>query len=123
MTENTRLAERVVMVTGGGSGIGKGACERIAAEGGKVGVLDIRLPLAEAVADKINASGGSALAIQCDVAKEEDVAHAVAILVNEYGSLYGMAVPACTAWSRMQVRPVLAGFTRQLSMTGIQCWA
>ncbi len=99
MTEKTRLAERVVMVTGGGSGIGKGACERIAAEGGKVGVLDIRLPLAIAVAEKINASGGSALAIQCDVAKEEDVAHAVATLVNEYGGLYGMVANAGTAGS------------------------
>lgn len=99
MTKKTRLAERVVMVTGGGSGIGKGACERIAAEGGKVGVLDIRLPLAKAVADEINASGGSALAIQCDVAKEEDVAHAIATLVNEYGSLYGMVANAGAAGS------------------------
>ncbi len=99
MTDKTRLAERVVMVTGAGSGIDKGACERIAAEGAKVGVVDIRFSLAETVAAKINAAGGSALPIRCDVSKEEEVANAVATLVAEYGSLYGMVANAGTAGS------------------------
>ena len=49
MTDSSRLKDRVVMVTGGGGGIGKGACERIADEGGLVAVLDLRAELAEEV--------------------------------------------------------------------------
>jgi NAD(P)-dependent dehydrogenase (short-subunit alcohol dehydrogenase family) len=45
-----RLADKVVLVTGGGSGLGKGACQRIAAEGGSLAVADIREALAEETA-------------------------------------------------------------------------
>lgn len=97
MVDSTRLKDRVVIVTGGGSGIGKGACERIAAEGAKVGVVDIRLELAEAVAASINANGGSAIAIACNVANEAEVAAAVNKTVDHFGALHGMVANAGTA--------------------------
>ncbi|XOV89875.1 MAG: SDR family NAD(P)-dependent oxidoreductase [Pseudomonadota bacterium] len=97
MVDTTRLKDKVVIVTGGGSGIGKGACERIADEGGIVAVVDMRLPIAEEVAANINAKGGRAIAIQCNVAIEADVANAVQQTVDTFGALHGMVANAGTA--------------------------
>ncbi len=97
MVDKTRLADKVVVVTGGGGGIGKGAAMRIAAEGGLVAVWDIRMHLAETVADEIRAAGGEAMAIACDVSKEEQVVEAIDKTVANYGSLYGMVANAGTA--------------------------
>ena len=99
MTDSSRLKDRVVIVTGGGGGIGKGACERIADEGGLVAVLDLRAELAEEVAAGINAKGGRAIALTCDVAVESGVKAAVAETVKTFGSLYGMVANAGTAGS------------------------
>ena len=99
MTDSTRLKDKVVIITGGGSGIGKGASERIAAEGACVAVVDIRMQLAQEVAEKINASGGKAIPVQCNVAIETEVEAAVATTVSEFGSLYGMVANAGTVGS------------------------
>jgi len=94
-----RLKDRAVIVTGGGSGIGKGACLRIAEEGGLVAVVDKRLELAESVAAEIRDDGGKAVAIECDVANEEEVASMVAKTISEFGSLWGLVANAGTAGS------------------------
>jgi NAD(P)-dependent dehydrogenase (short-subunit alcohol dehydrogenase family) len=94
-----RLAGRAVLVTGGGSGLGKGACQRIAAEGGAVGVADIRESLAEETAAEILAQGGAAIAIRCDVADEAQVAAAVETTVSNFGGLHGLLANAGTAGS------------------------
>ena len=94
-----RLEGRPVIVTGGGSGIGKGAALRIAAEGGLVVVVDKRMASAETVAEQIKSEGGSAVAVACDVTAEEQVAAAVAACVESFGSLWGMVANAGTAGS------------------------
>ena len=94
-----RLEGKPVIVTGGGSGIGKGACERIADEGGLVAVADIRAHLAEQVAAQINDAGGTAIALACDVAREDQVADMVAQTVDAFGGLHGMVANAGTAGS------------------------
>ncbi|MCP5067127.1 MAG: SDR family NAD(P)-dependent oxidoreductase, partial [bacterium] len=94
-----RLEGKAIIVTGGGSGIGKGACQRIAEEGGLVAVADIRGPLAEQVATEINSAGGTAIALTCDVAKEDQVAAMVAASVDTFGGLHGMVANAGTAGS------------------------
>ncbi|MCP4755098.1 MAG: SDR family NAD(P)-dependent oxidoreductase, partial [Proteobacteria bacterium] len=99
MVDTGRLKEKVVIVTGGGSGIGKGACERIAEEGGAVGVLDVRKDLAVQVAEQINAEGGRAIPLACDVSDESQVETAVAETVDAFGSLYGLVANAGTAGS------------------------
>jgi NAD(P)-dependent dehydrogenase (short-subunit alcohol dehydrogenase family) len=79
----SRLDGKVVLVTGGGSGLGKGAAQRIVAEGGAVGLADIRPALAEEVAAELRHQGGRAVAIECDVADEDQVAAAVETTVSE----------------------------------------
>lgn len=94
-----RLAGKVVLITGGGSGLGRGAAERVAAEGAAVAVADIRLPLAEETVEAIRADGGRAIAIECDVADEASVKAAVARTVAELGGLHGLLANAGTAGS------------------------
>ena len=97
MTDTNRLTDKVVVITGGGSGMGKGASLRIAEEGAAVAILDIRLPLAEAVASEINDAGGRAVAIACDVAEETQVASAIATTVDRFGKVTSLLANAGTA--------------------------
>lgn len=76
------LAGRVALVTGGGSGIGRAAAQRLAAEGMRVCVLDIDADAAAAVAGPL---GGSA--VSCDVSDPVQVEDAFARCVKEFGGL------------------------------------
>ncbi len=82
-----RLQEKVAFVTGGGSGIGAGACRTFAEAGASVAVVDLRREAAEAVTAQITASGGQAIALVADVADEPAVAAAIAATVARFGGL------------------------------------
>ena len=76
-----RLANKVVVVTGGANGIGRALCRRFAAEGAKaVVVADLQASMAEQVAKEF---GG--IAVQTDVAQEADVARLVDRVTQKYG--------------------------------------
>jgi NAD(P)-dependent dehydrogenase (short-subunit alcohol dehydrogenase family) len=94
-----RLTGRPVIVTGAGSGIGRGAALKIADEGGLVTVADIRVQLAEQVTEEIRQAGGTAIPVVCDVAEEAQVAAMVEQTIGAFGSLYGLVANAGTAGS------------------------
>ena len=71
---SARLAGRIALVTGGGSGIGRVIAHRFAAEGAPVVVADIVAQKAEEVAQEIGSAGGSAIATHTDVSVARDVA-------------------------------------------------
>ncbi len=77
--------EKVAIVTGGASGIGLAIAQRLARDGVKVAVLDLNDADAEAAAAKIRAEGGSAIAVQVDVADRESVERGVAEVRAELG--------------------------------------
>ncbi|MEU9885198.1 SDR family oxidoreductase [Sphaerisporangium sp. NPDC051011] len=81
------LNGKVAFVTGAGSGIGQACALRLADEGAKIAVVDIRRAAAEETAKTIEAAGGNAVAVECDVASNEQVAAAVAQTVEALGGL------------------------------------
>ena len=81
------LTNKTAIVTGGGNGIGKSACETMAAFGANVVVSDLKLEDAETVRDGIIASGGKAIAVSCNVLKDEDLEGVVGAALQTYGSI------------------------------------
>ena len=83
------LAGRVVLVTGGGSGIGRAIAIRLAAEGAHVVVTDIDGKAADAVCSSIVAANGlrRSIAVKMDVTNEADVATAFERTLLEYGGV------------------------------------
>lgn len=86
-TVQSHLADRVLVVTGAGSGFGKLIVEMASARGAKVVVADIDGAAAEAVADAIRADGGEALAVTTDVRELEQVRELIGTATREFGSV------------------------------------
>lgn len=82
-----RLASKIAIITGGGSGIGHQACRLFAREGAAVIVADRDLDAATRVAGEVTGSGGRAIPLRVDVSKEADVEAMVAKAVSEFGRL------------------------------------
>lgn len=82
-------AAKVVLVTGGSSGIGRAVAERVAAGGAAVVLAARREKAGKEVADGINAMGGKALFVAADVAAEAGVERVVRAAVTEFGRLDG----------------------------------
>lgn len=82
-----RLKDKVCVITGAGSGMGRVACELFAREGAKVAALDVSARAGEETAAIVRAAGGEATFYHCDVVEEKSVAAAFAGLVERYGGV------------------------------------
>lgn len=82
-----QFTNKSVLVTGGASGIGRIAALRFAQEGARVCVADLNLSGAEAVADRIRADGGDAVAIKADVAQPDDNIAMIDAVIDRFGGL------------------------------------
>lgn len=82
-----KLKDKVAIVTGAASGMGKAIAELYAHEGAKVVVADLNLEGAEVVAEAIKGTNGTAHAVKVNVAKQEDVDHMIDTAVKTYGTL------------------------------------
>ena len=80
-----RFADRVAVVTGAGSGIGRAVAVRLAKEGAKVAALDVAEENVAATVESITADGGTAVAFGCDVTSEPSVEATVAEVVDRLG--------------------------------------
>ena len=95
-----RLQDKVAIITGAASGMGKAIAEAYAREGAKVVVSDLNIEVAQEVAANIKAKGAEAIAVKTNVAAEEEVEQLIDetkknfgkldILVNNAGIMDGM---------------------------------
>ena len=84
-----RLASKVIVVTGGSSGIGRAVAQRVASEGAAVVIGARRENAGRQVADEITAAGGRSIFVATDVTAEAEPRALVRAAVTEFGRLDG----------------------------------
>ena len=82
-----RFDNRVCIVSGGGSGIGRATCLQFAREGGKVLIADLNEEHGNQVAQEIAKAQGEALFTKCDVGNPHDIRAAVDAAVTRWGHI------------------------------------
>jgi len=82
-----RFVDKVVIITGAGSGIGRATALLFAKEGAKVVVADFDLKKGTKTVDIIKKSGGNAYMVLTDVSKKEDVQNMVKTAISVYGQI------------------------------------
>ena len=82
-----RLQGKTAIITGGAQGIGRAYCERFAAEGAAVAVVDLRDEQAKEVAEAIAAGGGRAIALRTDITDEDATREMAERVQQEFGSI------------------------------------
>jgi 2-hydroxycyclohexanecarboxyl-CoA dehydrogenase len=80
-------SDRVVVITGGASGIGLGVCQLFARKGHPVAMLDLQDAALETEAATLRAEGGKVLALRVDVSRREDIESAYAAIREELGPI------------------------------------
>jgi NAD(P)-dependent dehydrogenase (short-subunit alcohol dehydrogenase family) len=86
----SRLANKIALITGAGSGIGLASATLFAREGAKVVCVDLDESTAAATAASINGAGGEAIAVKADVSCAEDSEAMVQAALDAFGGLHVM---------------------------------
>jgi NADP-dependent 3-hydroxy acid dehydrogenase YdfG len=83
--EMSNITNKVVVITGAGSGIGEGAAKHLAEQGAKVVIGAQRWDRIDAVVKEITATGGKAIGFACDVTKRAEVEALIQKAVDSFG--------------------------------------
>ena len=87
MSTNGRLADKVALITGAGSGLGLASAARFASEGAAVAVVDLDSAAATSAAEQIVAAGGRALPVTANITADADAQRMIAEVLAEFGQL------------------------------------
>jgi NAD(P)-dependent dehydrogenase (short-subunit alcohol dehydrogenase family) len=82
-----KLKDKVAIVVGGASGVGRASATLLAQEGTKVMIADVVIENANKVADNIKAKGGEASTVKVDFRYEEEVNEMVRVTLEKYGKI------------------------------------
>ncbi len=93
----SRHADRVVIVTGAGRGLGRAYARRLAQEGARVGIAEIEEERGEEAAVEIRQEGGQATFHRTDVSSEESTREMAARFVSDWGQIDGLVANAALA--------------------------
>ena len=102
------LKDKVVIITGAGPGMGQAMCRGAAAEGARVVVSARSVDAIEAIAGDINANGGEAIALKCDVSSNDDCQAIAGAALDQWGRIDGMVHSAYyhPDWANLDVAPI-----------------
>lgn len=81
------LENKIALVTGAASGVGRASCQLFAREGAKVVVADVQEEMANETVQLVKDAGGEAIFVKCDVSKAADAEAVVKKCVDTYGRL------------------------------------
>ena len=101
--------DKVAVITGAASGIGRGLADRCIQEGMKVVLADIETPALEQTEAELRDKGGHVVAVQTDVSKENDIEHLANKTVDNFGAVHllfnnaGVSVGASPLWELTQL--------------------
>jgi NAD(P)-dependent dehydrogenase (short-subunit alcohol dehydrogenase family) len=84
----TRLAGKVALITGGGTGIGRAVALAFVREGAKVAVAGRRMEKLQEVVREIEGNGGAGWAVACDVVEAQEATRAVRETERQFGALH-----------------------------------
>jgi NAD(P)-dependent dehydrogenase (short-subunit alcohol dehydrogenase family) len=82
-----RFSDKVCLITGGGSGIGRATCERLAREGGRVLVADLNEEHGSDTVETIRSAGGEAVFVRTDVGNADDIQHSIGVAIEKWNTI------------------------------------
>lgn len=82
-----KLQNKVAIITGAASGIGKASAIRLAKSGAKIGLIDLKEENAGKVKEEIEANGGEALVTDTDISKAQEVEASIQTIIDEWGQI------------------------------------
>jgi NAD(P)-dependent dehydrogenase (short-subunit alcohol dehydrogenase family) len=85
-----RFTGKTVLITGAGTGMGRAAALRLAQEQSQLALIGRRREPLEALVGEIEASGGNAVAIACDISRQDETSAAIQKVMARYGRLDGV---------------------------------
>lgn len=117
-----RLANKVAIITGAASGIGRATAIRFASEGAKVVVADINEQGAQNTVDFITSNDGQAVCISTDVGNEADLQRMIDFTVSTYGGLDILHNNAYWTEARNALETTVDNWQRTLDVTLRSAW-